>query len=68
MKIVTREEFFAYMGPRDVHPRAEPERSVWIDQRTHAILGQTTPGYRNGWTSEGKAPDVYMLSDDVAPK
>lgn len=59
--VVTKGEFFAYVGPRDIHPRAERNCSVW-QTREQVMVGKTTPGYANGWTSEGKAPDVYMLT------
>lgn len=59
---VTEKEFFAAVGPRNVHPRAERERSVWIDQETHAVVGISTPGYANGWTAEGQAPRTYALA------
>jgi hypothetical protein len=42
---VTKEKFFAIIGPLNVHPRPEPYRSVWVHQETHAILGIATPGY-----------------------
>ncbi len=42
---VDKPTFYALMGPRDVHPRSEPDRSVWVDQRTHVVLGVSTPGY-----------------------
>jgi hypothetical protein len=44
---VTREVFFAWIGPRDVHPRPrgryadDSYGSDWIDQRTHQIVGRT---------------------------
>lgn len=46
--LVTRGEFFAalYADPRDIMPRSEPSRTVWEDQRTRAVWGMTTPGYR----------------------
>ena len=61
MVVVTREQFFAYVGPRDIIPRPEREYSVW-ETRSRTLVGMTTPGYANGWTPEGKAPDVYMLT------
>jgi len=45
MVSVTKEQFFSAVGPLNVHPRPEPDRSLWIDQRTHAVVGATTPGY-----------------------
>lgn len=42
---VTEAAFWAAIGPRDVHPTPGPERSVWKDQRTGAIVGYTYPGW-----------------------
>ena len=42
---VTKETFFSIIGPLNVHPRSEPDRSVWIHQESHAVLGLSTPGY-----------------------
>jgi len=61
-RTVTREEFLAVIGPLNVHPRAEPDRSVWEDVVTRKVVGLTTPGYKNGWTPQGKAPKVYKLA------
>lgn len=41
---VSKEEFFAVMGPRDVHPRAKPDRSVW-ETPNRTVLGHSMPGY-----------------------
>lgn len=60
-RIVTREEFFAVINPLDVHPRPFPDHSLW-ETPTRQVIGKTTPGYANGWTPQGKAPDVYMLA------
>ena len=52
---VTKEEFYAFMKPRDVHPRSEPDRSVW-ETRNREVLGISKPGYK----CEGE--EVYMLA------
>jgi len=53
---VTKDQFFAFVGPRNVHPRAEREHSIWIDLNTHAVIGVSTPGYANP-----SAPAAYAL-------
>lgn len=62
--VVTKEQFFAYVGPRDINPRAEREYSAW-ETRSRVLVGKTTPGYANGYMPEGKAPDVYMLTPEA---
>lgn len=42
---VTKEQFFGLMGARNVHPRPERDRSVWIVLHTDQVIGITTPGY-----------------------
>ena len=56
MKTVSKEEFFAFMGPRNVNPRAEPDYSVW-ETPYREVLGISRPGYK----CEGE--EVYMLSE-----
>lgn len=55
-RTVARDEFYAAIGPRDVHPRAERHKTFWIDQRTRAVVGISTPGY----LAEG--PATYRLA------
>lgn len=55
MVVVSKEEFFAFMGPRNVHPRSEPDRSVW-ETPYREVLGISRPGYK----CEGE--EVYMLT------
>lgn len=55
MTPVSKEEFFAFMGPRNVHPRAEPDQSVW-ETPSREVLGISRPGYK----CEGE--EVYMLA------
>lgn len=59
VKPVTKAEFYAAMGPRNVHPRSEPDRCLWIDQQTHAVLGVSTPGYR------ATGPQTYALAEEA---
>jgi len=41
---VTQAQFFAAVGPMNVHPRPEPDRSVW-ETPQRRVVGVTTPGY-----------------------
>ena len=41
---VTYEEFFAAIGPMNVHPRAERDASYW-ETPNRVLKGKTTPGY-----------------------
>lgn len=62
MRQVSKEEFFAAIGPQNVHPRPLKDRSEWIDQRTHKLVGVTKPGYL-GYTEDGlKIPNTYYLA------
>lgn len=41
---VTKEEFFAAIGPRDVSPTTElPNKTLWRMRYTGAIVGESTP-------------------------
>ena len=42
---VSRADFFAAVGPRNIHPRPEKDHTLWIDQESHATVGRTEPGY-----------------------
>jgi hypothetical protein len=52
---VTREQFYAALGPRNVHPRAEREASYW-ETPGRELLGISTPGYM------GTGPKAYYLA------
>jgi hypothetical protein len=54
-------KFFAVMGPRDVHPRATPECSVW-ETPNRDVLGQSEPGYRSPYGT----PKRFLLRSDLA--
>ncbi len=58
---VGEEKFFAVIGPRDVHPRAEPDRSIWETPRRD-VLGHSMPGYK---ASIGK-PKRFFLTASLA--
>lgn len=52
MQVVTRDEFYAFMGPLNVHPRVERDQTYWeLPDRT--LVGVTTPGW-----ADGGRPDV----------
>jgi hypothetical protein len=42
---VTREQFFAYVNPRDIVLRTEPAAVYW-ETRGRTIVGYSTPGYK----------------------
>lgn len=44
MRQVTKEKFFAKIGPLDVHPRSERMQTIWEDRR-RSVIGRSTPGY-----------------------
>lgn len=54
MRQVTKEEFFAAVGPRDVHPRPHKTHSEW-ETRERRVVGRSWPGYM----CEG--PTAYAL-------
>ncbi|MDN7537058.1 hypothetical protein [Burkholderia cenocepacia] len=60
---VSQAEFFAVMGPRNVHPRATPDRSVW-EMPDRSVLGHSMPGYLDSF---GK-PSRYFVVEHLAPK
>ena len=44
MREVTKAEFFATIGPQNVHPRAERDVTYW-ETPTRQLVGKSTPGY-----------------------
>lgn len=44
---VTRDQFFAYVNPRDIVLRTEPSVTYW-ETRNRTVLGYSTPGYKGG--------------------
>lgn len=62
MQNVTKEEFFAYVNPRDIVLRCEPTATYW-ETRGRQVVGMTTPGYSNGYDNQGKVKTVYMLAE-----
>ena len=60
MREVTKAEFFAAIGARNIHPDAhDPEVTIWRDQRTRAEAGRT-----KGWRVRGS--QRYYLLDEVS--
>ena len=57
---VSKSRFFELVGPRNVHPRPEQDRSVWVDRETHAVIGISTPGYMC------KGAESYAISAAIA--
>lgn len=46
MREVSKDEFYAAMGPLDVHPSvANPEYTVW-ELRDRTVVGRSYPGWR----------------------
>lgn len=41
---VSKDRFFAILGPINVHPRPERDRTFW-ETNGREVLGITTPGY-----------------------
>ncbi len=54
MKEVTKDEFFAVIGPQNVHPRSERNKTVW-ETSNRVVVGISTPGYMC------KGPVTYQL-------
>ena len=53
---VTKEQFFDYVGPRDIVTRPEPDHVVW-ETRDRVEVGRTTPGYM------ARGPKTYKLTE-----
>ena len=59
---VTKGTFYkAIGGPENIHPRAEPEHSIWMNLSTHQMVGKTT-GYKGAFG----APKRYYLTEAFA--
>lgn len=59
---VSKAQFFAVVGPMDVHPRSERDYSEWVHQPSRNMVGKTTPGYM------GTGESTYALREDLARK
>lgn len=51
---VTKDKFFATVGPMNVHPRVERDACFW-ETPNRTLVGKTTPGYL------GTGPKAYFL-------
>lgn len=60
MNPVSREEFLAYVGPRDIIPVSRKDHTLW-QTRGQLTVGRTTPGYANHWGPNGPTPATYEL-------
>ena len=67
MNQVTREEFLAYIGPRDIIPVPRAEHTLW-QTRGQLTVGRTTPGYANHWGPNGLTPATYELTASANKK
>jgi hypothetical protein len=56
---VSRDEFFAYVCPRDIVTYSHPEYTAW-ETRSRVVVGRSLPG----WKSPGD-PKVYMLTESA---
>ncbi|OJA66555.1 hypothetical protein BGV71_31730 [Burkholderia ubonensis] len=56
---VSKEQFYDVMGPLDVHPRAEPDRSVW-ETPQRAVIGISMPGYL---TDYGQPEQFFLMAN-----
>lgn len=51
MRKVTKEIFFAAIGPLNVHPRPERDVVYW-ETPNRALIGKSIPGYMGGTSKE----------------
>jgi hypothetical protein len=56
--VVTKEQFFGFVGPRDIVTRCERDATYW-ETRNREVVGISTPGYI------GTAEKVWKLSATV---
>ena len=64
---LTKEQFYAAVGPRNIHPRPFREHTEWIDLNTHAVVGVSTPGYANTYGPDGRlSPVTYKAVAAIA--
>ena len=57
MREVSKEEFYATVGPMDVIPRPGREVTLW-ETRDRRVIGKSTPGYMPGGTK------TYFLREE----
>lgn len=57
---VTKDEFYAAMGPRDVHPSVrEPDVTIW-ELRNRDVVGYSLPG----WKNPGDPSRFFLVGDN----
>jgi hypothetical protein len=61
MREVTKDEFFAKIGPMNVHLRSEREETIW-ETPQREIIGRSTPGY----VDTGIVPKRWFLAGHYA--
>jgi hypothetical protein len=62
MKPVNKDQFFARIGPLDVHPsHANPNFTEWKN-RAGQVIGRSLPGWRNAYTDGKLTPAEYFLA------
>lgn len=65
---VTKDTFFkAVGGPENIHPRPEPDQSVWTNLSTHQQVGKSTPGYKGntGVTKRYYLTEAFAASKNI---
>ena len=63
MREVTKDQFFAVIGPLDVQPSLQnPNHTDW-ETRSRQIIGRSVPGWRNGYVEGKETPKQYFLKD-----
>lgn len=58
---VTKEQFYAAMGPLNVHPRPEPEITYW-EMPNREVVGISKPG----WNNPGAEKSYQLAANKVA--
>ena len=56
MRRVSKDEFFATIGPENVHPRSLPTEVLW-ETPQRIVIGRSTPGYLLGGEKAYFLPD-----------
>lgn len=58
--VVSKDEFFAYIGPKDIVIHNQPNHTEW-QTRNQDVIGVTTPGYANGYVDGKYVIPTYRL-------
>jgi hypothetical protein len=62
MRDVTKDEFFAAIGPLDVNPRSDRNVTIWETPRRE-VIGRSEPGYMNYGTDGRLIPKRWFLAN-----